>query len=96
MNNEKPHNAELTRSALLNCPTCGLPAEITDRFTLGGAPGSVEHVKLICARRHWYTLPADGLAAIAPPPEASNSEITPQRQPAPSTLPHPPRTGRRQ
>ncbi len=47
--------------ALLECPTCGLPAEITDRFTLSGAPAPVEHVKLVCIRRHWYTLPVDQL-----------------------------------
>ena len=26
---------------LLNCPSCGLPAEITDRIMLDGAPGPV-------------------------------------------------------
>jgi hypothetical protein len=97
MNDEKPHNAELTPGALLNCPTCGLPAEITDRFTLAGAPEPVEHVKLMCVRRHWYTLPADVLSTICPVPEhTSHSRITRQRQPAPSTPPHPPRTGKRQ
>jgi hypothetical protein len=80
MNAEKPYNAGLTPGALLNCPMCGLPAEITDRFTLGGAPGPVEHVKLMCVRRHWYTLPADVLTAISPVPEhTSNSRITRQR-----------------
>ena len=48
MNNYKPGNTELQPGALVNCPTCGLPAEITDRFILGGAPGPVEHVK-VCA-----------------------------------------------
>ena len=61
MNNHEPNNAELTPGVLVDCPTCGLPADITDRFTLGGAPGPVEHVKLICVRRHWYTLPVDML-----------------------------------
>jgi hypothetical protein len=51
---------------LLNCPTCGLPAEITDRFTLDGAPTPVEHVKLVCVKRHWYTLPVDHPAVGAP------------------------------
>jgi len=54
---------------LVECPACGLPAEVTDRFTLGGAPGPVEHVKLVCVTRHWFTIPADQLA----PPEASCS-----------------------
>jgi hypothetical protein len=59
MNNHKPDNAELMPGALVTCPTCGLPADITDRFTLGGAPGPVDHVTVICVRRHWYTLPVD-------------------------------------
>jgi hypothetical protein len=46
---------------LLNCPACGLPAEITDRFVLGGVPTPVEHVKLVCIKGHWYTPPVDQL-----------------------------------
>ena len=80
MNNHKRDNTELTPGALVNCPTCGLPAEISDRFTLGGVPGPVEHVKLICVRRHWYTLPVDMLPVNAPMPEhTSNSGIARQR-----------------
>lgn len=44
---------------LLECPNCGLPAEIIDRFTLDGVPTPVEHVKFVCVNRHWYTLPVD-------------------------------------
>jgi hypothetical protein len=50
---------------LLDCPTCGLPAEITDRFTLDGVPEPVEHVKLMCIGRHWSTLPID-LLPVSP------------------------------
>lgn len=57
---------ELAPGAIVDCPTCGLPAEITDRFTLAGAPGPVEHVKVVCVRRHWYTLPTDMFPASAP------------------------------
>ncbi|HYB28636.1 MAG TPA: hypothetical protein VEF89_18625 [Solirubrobacteraceae bacterium] len=59
MKNEKPGNSKLEPGALVGCPTCGLPAEITDRFTLDGAPEPVEHVKVVCVRRHWYTLPVE-------------------------------------
>jgi len=52
-------NTELTPGALVDCPTCGLPAEITDRFALDGVPEPVDHVKVVCVRRHWYTLPVD-------------------------------------
>jgi len=80
MNNHTLHNTELQPRALVDCPTCGLPAEITDRFTLGGAPGPVEHLNVVCVRRHWYTLPVDMFPVIAPVSEhTSTSWITPQR-----------------
>jgi hypothetical protein len=47
--------APIHHDPLVECPTCGLPAAITDRFVLDGAPAPVEHVKLVCVRRHWYT-----------------------------------------
>jgi len=50
----------------VGCPTCGRPAEISDRFTLGGAPGPLEHVKVVCVRRHWHTLPVD-MFPVSPP-----------------------------
>jgi hypothetical protein len=56
---DSPSPAQADPGLLLDCPSCGLPAEITDRFTLNGAPTPVEHVKLVCVRRHWYTLPLD-------------------------------------
>jgi hypothetical protein len=80
MNTHKRDTTELAPGPLVNCPTCGLPAAITDRFTLGGAPRPVEHVKLICVRRHWYTLPLDMLPVNAPVPErTSHSGIARQR-----------------
>lgn len=45
------------RNALLDCPACGLPAEIVDRFVLDGSPSPVEHVKLRCIDGHWFTVP---------------------------------------
>jgi hypothetical protein len=75
MNNQ---NTELIPGTLVDCPTCGLPAEITDRFTLGGAPDPVEHVKVICVQRHWYTLPVDAFPAPAPAPEPSGASEIPR------------------
>jgi hypothetical protein len=66
MNNYTRDDTELAPGALVDCPTCGLPAEITDRFTLGGAPEPVEHVKVVCVQRHWYTLPFDMFPMSAP------------------------------
>jgi len=80
MNNHTPHDTELTLGALVDCPTCGLPAEVTDLFTLGGAPGPVEHAKIICVRRHWYTLPLETLTATTAASErTSASAISGQR-----------------
>jgi hypothetical protein len=43
------------------CPECGSPAEITDRFTLASTAGGVEHVKLVCHNGHWLTPLAEDL-----------------------------------
>jgi len=43
----------------LDCPSCGLPAQIVDRFTLSGSPSPVEHLKIVCTAGHWATLPID-------------------------------------
>jgi hypothetical protein len=80
MNNCNRKNTDLAPGALVDCPTCGLPAEITARFTLGGAPGPVEHVKVVCVRRHWYTLPVDVFSVTASVPEHTDtSGVTRQR-----------------
>ncbi len=47
----------------ITCPQCGEPAEVVQRVTLGGSPGPVEHVKIICAARHWFTPMVDSLPA---------------------------------
>ena len=80
MNSYEPDNLELQPDALVNCATCGLPAEITDRFILGGAPGPVEHVKVLCVQRHWYTLPVDMVPVSEPVRKhTSTSSITRQQ-----------------
>jgi len=48
-------------------PACGVPAEVTDRFTLPSTDGPIEHVKTYCARRHIFMLPADRVYDSAPP-----------------------------
>ena len=55
------HPIEATAPASLQCPSCGLPATITDRFTLHGSPGPVEHVRLVCFAGHWFTPPIESL-----------------------------------
>jgi hypothetical protein len=49
---------------LVDCPECGLPAEVLDRFVLESTHGPVEHVKTHCAARHHLTFPAVLLEVI--------------------------------
>jgi hypothetical protein len=58
----QPHDATAaTATKSLQCPGCGLPTATTDRFTLNGSPGPVEHLKLVCVAGHWYTPTIDSL-----------------------------------
>jgi len=51
----------MDRDTLLDCPVCGLPAEIVAQFTLDGVPRPVDHVKIACLGGHWITLAVDSL-----------------------------------
>lgn len=42
---------------LTNCPDCGEPAEVLDRFALPSTDGLVEHARTYCVRRHWFIAP---------------------------------------
>jgi len=68
---------------LLNCPACGLPAEITDRFILDGVPIPVEHVKLVCVSGHWFTPPLDQLPWAEP--DCQPARQAGARQPTPAS-----------
>jgi hypothetical protein len=39
-------------------PECGEVAEIQRRAVLESTDGPIEHVKILCIRRHWFMLPA--------------------------------------
>ena len=56
LNHEAPTGHEY------DCPTCGVPMEVIDRFSLRGAPAPVEHVKVRCPVGHWFMLPTEQLA----------------------------------
>jgi hypothetical protein len=45
-----------------DCPSCGMPTEVIDRFTLTGVPAAAEHIKVRCVVGHWYTIPTDSIA----------------------------------
>jgi hypothetical protein len=58
---------------VIPCPECGVPAEITDRFTLPSTDGPVAHVATACAAGHCFRMPAEMLAR---PPRKSVRPIT--------------------
>jgi len=46
---------------VISCPECGVPAEITDRFSLPSTDGPVAHVATSCASGHHLRMPTDML-----------------------------------
>ena len=48
---------------LVPCPACGVPAEVTDRFSLASTGAPVEHLCLRCVNGHHFRTPADLLSA---------------------------------
>ncbi len=73
------HAIQASAPESLQCPSCGLPATITDRFTLHGSPGPVEHVKLACAAGHWFTPPIDTLPRQLHQPSRGEATRMPTR-----------------
>lgn len=39
---------------MIDCPECGLPAEVLDRYVLESTDGPIEHVKIKCVQGHWF------------------------------------------
>jgi hypothetical protein len=46
------------------CPQCAQPAQIVDRFALGGTDGPLEHVKVGCQNGHWFTPLAEDVEVL--------------------------------
>jgi len=55
-------NFENSALEIVGCPECGAPAEIVDRFELASTNGPVEHVKVLCIQRHWFTVAVTQMA----------------------------------
>src|SRR5213595_878987 len=51
------------RASGISCPDCGVPAEITERFSLPSTHGPVDHIVLRCAGGHHFRMPTDMLPA---------------------------------
>jgi hypothetical protein len=50
---------------VISCPDCGVPAEVTARFTLQSTDGPVNHLALSCAAGHHFRMAVDRLSAQA-------------------------------
>ncbi len=50
---------------VIACPDCGVPAEVTKRFSLPGTAGPDPHVALNCAAGHQVRMAVDRLPAQA-------------------------------
>ncbi len=50
---------------VITCPTCGLPAEVLQRFVLESTSGPMEHAAIRCVERHVYRLPLAMLEPVA-------------------------------
>jgi hypothetical protein len=56
---------------ILDCPTCGAPAEVEAASTMASTGGPMGHVRVRCVRRHWLLMPRELLdsacsARVAP------------------------------
>jgi hypothetical protein len=50
---------------VISCPDCGVPAEVTERFSLPSTDGPVGHLALSCAAGHQFKMAVDRLPAQA-------------------------------
>ncbi|GEL25662.1 hypothetical protein PSU4_46160 [Pseudonocardia sulfidoxydans NBRC 16205] len=76
---------------LVDCPACGAPAEVVDRFTLSSTDGPVEHVKVRCVLRHHFTMLAEPRRTPQPDGEAAD-RIDPSQAPGTGTAQSRPET----
>lgn len=45
----------------VDCPECGLPAEVLDRFVLESTDGPVEMIKIRCIKGSPFLMPVSSL-----------------------------------
>lgn len=50
---------------VIACPDCGVPAEVTERFSLPSTDGPIQHVSVSCAAGHDVRIAADRLPVQA-------------------------------
>ena len=74
-----PAQIEAPAAIPLDCPSCGLPAQIVDRFTPSGSAGAVEHLKIVCTAGHWLTPPEAKLGRAPRKATVSEGSAAPVR-----------------
>lgn len=70
----------MTTQTFATCPECGEIAEIRDRFVLPSTDGPVEHIQLLCLRRHGFVMPTASLERAAAPSAPSTPAPPVSRQ----------------
>ena len=58
---DPPARPDTTLREVFLCPTCSAAAEVEWRDWARSTNGPVELVKIRCAERHWFLMPAEGL-----------------------------------
>ncbi len=55
----------MTTHSFAACPDCREVAEISDRFVLPSTDGPIEHVRMLCVRRHYFVLAVASLDRLS-------------------------------
>jgi hypothetical protein len=71
-----------TRVTFIDCPTCGLPAEVEHRYTVTSTDGPLESAKIRCPRGHWFNGPLESLVGAPVPPVRHQPAAAARRQTA--------------
>jgi hypothetical protein len=56
-----------TSVTFIDCPSCGLPAEVEHRYTVTSTDGPLESAKIRCPRGHWFSGPLESLTRATIP-----------------------------
>ncbi len=60
---------------IAGCPECAAPAEVVDRFVLESTDGPIEHVTVLCAVRHRFTVLVGRIASAPARDRATSSRF---------------------
>jgi hypothetical protein len=74
---------------IIDCPQCGAPAEITDRFWLDSNDGPIQHLQTICVSKHWLSPRAETVHQQGPVTRAQPRDTASCSAPAPPAVRQP-------